>query len=112
MIARTFRTPAGIKIVREECSADYGRALNSIVDAIDHRRGLVFSSTYEFPGRYTKWSLGFRDPPLVLESRAREFSIQALNDRGRILLPSIAQGLNRPALIKDRSEEHTSELQS
>jgi anthranilate synthase len=101
MIARTFRTPAGIKIVREECSADYGRALDSIVDAIDHRRGLVFSSTYEFPGRYTKWSLGFRDPPLVLESRARDFSIQALNDRGRILLPSIAKALNQPALIKD-----------
>jgi anthranilate synthase len=101
MITRTFSTPAGIKIVREESSADYGQALDAIVDAIDHRRGLVFSSTYEFPGRYTKWSIGFRDPPLVLESRAREFSIRALNDRGCLLLPPIAKALDQPALIKD-----------
>jgi anthranilate synthase len=101
MITRTFSTPAGIKIVREESSADYGQALDSIVDAIDRRRGLVFSSTYEFPGRYTKWSIGFRDPPLVLESRARDFSIQALNDRGCLLLPPIAKALEQPALIKD-----------
>jgi anthranilate synthase len=101
MITRNFSTPAGIKIVREESSADYGLALDAIVDAIDRRRGLVFSSTYEFPGRYTKWSIGFRDPPLVLESRAREFSIRALNDRGCLLLSPIAKALDQPALIKE-----------
>jgi anthranilate synthase len=100
MITRTFRTSAGVKIVRGASSADYGQALDSIIDAIDHRRGLVFSSSYEFPGRYTKWSIGFRDPPLVLESRARDFSIRALNDRGCLLLPPIAKALDQPALIK------------
>jgi len=103
MIARTFRTPTGIKIVREESPADYGRALESIVEAVDRRRGAVFSSTYEFPDRYSRWSLGFCNPPLVFEARARDFSIQALNDRGRVLLPSIARSLDQPATIKHLS---------
>ena len=101
MTSRTFRTPLGINIVREEVTADYERALDDIVEALDRKRGAVYASSYEYPGRYSKWSLGFRDPPLVFEARAREFSIQALNERGRLLLPSIARSLDRPETISD-----------
>ena len=41
------------------------------------RRGVLFSSSFEFPGRYTRWDMGFVDPPLVLTARGR-----ALHGRG------------------------------
>ena len=46
---------------------------------LDSRRGVLFSSSFEFPGRYTRWDMGFVDPPLVFTARGREFSIEALN---------------------------------
>jgi len=38
MTSRTFRTPLGINIVREEVTADYERALDDIVEALDRKR--------------------------------------------------------------------------
>ena len=58
-----------------------------LVDSLDSRRGVLLSSDFEYPGRYTRWDMGFCDPPLVLEARAREFRLEALNERGAVLLP-------------------------
>lgn len=52
-----------------------------IVDALDSRRGVLLSSSYEFPGRYARWTLGFADPPLELSGTGRSFQVRALNDR-------------------------------
>src|SRR6202043_829031 len=49
----------------------------------------------EFPGRYTRWDMGFVDPPLVFTARGRRFSIEALNERGRILVQPVAEILAR-----------------
>src|SRR5262249_44452029 len=35
--------------------------------------------------------IGFADPPLCLESRGYHFHFSALNDRGRVLLPRLAE---------------------
>ena len=40
-------------------------------DALDHRRGVLLSSNYDYPGRYTRWDLGFTAPPLELSARGR-----------------------------------------
>jgi anthranilate synthase len=65
-------------------------ALEPIVNELDRSRGVLLASSYEYPGRYTRWDIGFVNPPLCLESRGRRFSISALNERGRILLPALA----------------------
>ncbi|MFN3497294.1 MAG: anthranilate synthase component I, partial [Pannonibacter indicus] len=47
-------------------------------------------SSYEYPGRYTRWDMALVNPPLVLESAGRNVEIRALNARGLVLLPAIA----------------------
>jgi len=51
--------------------------------------GALFSSSYEFPGRYARWTLGFVNPPLRVTGRGRSFGVTALNDRGLVLLTAI-----------------------
>ena len=54
-------------------------AIEPILDALDARRGALLASSYEYPGRYTRWDMGFVDPPLALTARGRRFRAEALN---------------------------------
>lgn len=53
----------------------------------------MFSSNYEYPGRYTRWDTAIIDPPLVISARGRAMRIEALNGRGEALLPVIGKAL-------------------
>lgn len=55
--------------------------VDDLVEALDSRRGVLLTSSYEFPGRYARWTLGFSDPPLELSGTGRDFRVRALNDR-------------------------------
>ncbi|MBV8888651.1 MAG: anthranilate synthase component I [Alphaproteobacteria bacterium] len=90
-----YLTRGGLGVRREIASREYTPADTALADALDHRRGVLFSSSFEFPGRYTRWDMGFVDPPLVLSARGRGFTIEALNERGRILLGPVAGVLKR-----------------
>jgi len=72
-------------------------AVKSLSSALDSRRGCLLSSSYEYPGRYCEWTLGFVDPPLSIESWGRRFRITALNCRGRPFLPSIREAVSKAA---------------
>jgi anthranilate synthase len=91
--AEKFVTAGGITIVRQRHDTPYAGAIEAYVDALDSRRGAVFSSNYEYPGRYTRWDTAIVDPPLVVSARGRSMRIEALNRRGEALLPVIAQTL-------------------
>jgi anthranilate synthase len=86
----SYHTEGGIGIRRETTHQPYRPADNALAGALDTRRGVLFSSSFEFPGRYTRWDMGFVDPPLVFIARGRHFAVHALNERGRILLDPIA----------------------
>lgn len=88
--ADTYRTDGGIKIRRIIEGIPIDGAIEPIIDALDSHRGVLLASSYEYPGRYTRWDMGFVDPPLMLVSRGRNFRFSALNQRGQILLPAIA----------------------
>jgi anthranilate synthase len=90
---QSYRTNGGILIRREISSRDYRPADRALADALDTRRGVLFSSSFEFPGRYTRWDMGFVDPPLVFTACGRRFLIEALNRRGLILLNPIKGAL-------------------
>ena len=85
-----YTTRGGITVARQIDDLVYEGAIEPIVDALDTQLGGLFASSYEYPGRYTRWDMGFVDPPISLTSRERDFTIRALNDRGRVLLPTIA----------------------
>lgn len=88
-----YRTRGGIVVYRstEELTPD--GAVEPILDALDTRRGVLLASSYEYPGRYTRWDMGFVDPPLEMMSRDREFQITALNARGTVLIPKLVETL-------------------
>ena len=86
----SYRTEGGIGIRREISNQPYRPTDNALAGELDTRRGVLFSSSFEFPGRYTRWDMGFVDPPLVFTARGRQFGVDALNERGRVLLDPIA----------------------
>jgi anthranilate synthase len=89
----SYVTNGGIRVARQIEARAYRPADTALADALDTRRGVLFSSSFEFPGRYTRWDMGFVDPPLAFTARARRFSIDALNCRGRVLLPAVGEAL-------------------
>jgi anthranilate synthase len=81
-----YVTNSGIKILRRVESLDYESALEIPLEEIDRSKGAVFASGYEYPGRYSRWDIAFINPPFQIISYGRKVHIDALNDRGQILL--------------------------
>jgi anthranilate synthase len=104
MNSESYLTNGGVRVMRAIESRPYRPADTALAEALDVTRGVLFSSSFEFPGRYTRWDMGFVDPPLVFTTRARRYAIEALNRRGRVLLPPIAAALSGlPATTVERS---------
>ncbi|GGE22155.1 anthranilate synthase component I [Primorskyibacter flagellatus] len=82
----TYQTAGGLTVTRREIPADYHNDTNRLAEQLDAHRGALFSSNYEYPGRYTRWEFGFAEPPVMIESRGRDMAISALNPRGGVLL--------------------------
>jgi anthranilate synthase len=91
--AERFVTAGGIAITRSRHDTAYAGAIEAYIDGLDARRGAVFSSNYEYPGRYTRWDTAIIDPPLVISAHGRSMKIEALNQRGEALLPVINEAL-------------------
>src|SRR5689334_19558295 len=103
MQPKSYTTKGGVRITREIHNRAYQPADTALADALDERRGVLFSSSFEFPGRYTRWDMGFVNPPLVFTARGRRFSIEALNERGRILCRAVADGFGSSAIANVQS---------
>jgi len=69
--------------------------MDAIQRGLDDRHGVVLSSGVEYPGRYTRWDIGFIDPPLQIEGRGFGMRMRALNDRGLVPLRAFAAALER-----------------
>ncbi len=67
--ASTLETPCGVRIHRIERAECYADAVLPLQSSLDSRRGVRLTSSFEYPGRYTHWDLGFVDPPLVFTTR-------------------------------------------
>ena len=86
---RSYRTRGGITVRRSDREAAVGPAAAALVERLDRYPGVFMSSCFEFPGRYTRWDLGFAAPPLAITCRGREFEVTALEPRGRVLIEPI-----------------------
>jgi len=83
----TYVTAGGVGVTRYSTTVhDVETTVETLVDALDERRGVLLASSYEFPGRYARWTVGFADPPVLLSGRARDFALSALNERGKKML--------------------------
>lgn len=63
--------------------------IEPLIDALDSHQGVLLTSTYEYPGRYTRWDIGFVDPPIVLVAKGRVLKLSALNERGLIMVAQL-----------------------
>nr|WP_321463436.1 anthranilate synthase [uncultured Cohaesibacter sp.] len=103
-----YITEGGIEIVRQSGEDDFATAMKTCLKQLDSQRGVVLSSNYEYPGRYTRWELGFVNPPLVVTARGRAMAIEALNDRGVVLIPALHKRLKDLFILKHYEADETS----
>jgi anthranilate synthase len=94
----SWRTAGGVIVRRHVEALPHDGATQPLIDALDTRPGVLLASSYDYPGRYVRFDLGFTDPPLVFTARmtglaGAEVDIRALNARGRVLLPAITRAL-------------------
>lgn len=83
-----YQTTGGLTVLRRRRHRP--DALEALPERLDGRRGALFSSGVEAPGRYRRHGLGFVDPPLVLTARHGGLEATALNARGRVPLAALA----------------------
>ena len=87
----SFTTAGGVKVSCACAPETYENARMILVERLDSRRGVLLSSDFEYPGRYTRWDMGFFDPPLEISSAGRSARVRALSGRGRILADALAR---------------------
>lgn len=104
MSSITYTTDGGIGIRREAVTAPYSEGVEPLIAALDARRGVLLASSFEYPGRYTRWDIGFVDPPLEIVARDRAMEIRTLNQRGRVLLGYVAPVVRELDVVRDLSE--------
>ncbi|MCR9135878.1 MAG: anthranilate synthase [Alphaproteobacteria bacterium] len=90
-----FVTRGGVEVERSRTATRYEGAIDDYIERLDSRRGAVFSSNYEYPGRYTRWDTAIIDPPLSITGHGRSMRLIAHNERGEALLSIIARRLER-----------------
>jgi anthranilate synthase len=92
----SFVSPAGVRVSRTATTFDTGE-LAGLTRQVDLRRGAVLSSGMEYPGRYSRWHVGYVDPCVELVAHGRQIAATALNERGQVLLPVIGTALRQAA---------------
>lgn len=106
------KTAAGVHIEFEQQNLEYDQAIAPLLDRLDSHRGALFASSFEYPGRYTCWDIGFYNPPLVITCKGKSIYIQALNQRGEMLLAMILSLLTtRPELSIPQQSKQACEIQ-
>ncbi len=89
-----FVTAGGIEVTRTVTPFEPS-VLAEVTGQIDERRGGTFSSGMEYPGRYSRWHMGYVDPCVEFAAHGRELTATALNERGAVLLPAITAAFGR-----------------
>jgi anthranilate synthase len=101
----TYQTLGGVRVRRVIEDIDGMRAVEQLASDLDTRRGVLLTSSYEYPGRYTRWDLGFCDPPLALTATGRALRVEALNARGEVLVPAFERAIRATQGIVDVRRE-------
>ena len=70
-VPNSYLTRGGITVRRTSRPSPSADADRADVDGARPAPRRAASSNYEYPGRYTRWDIGFIDPPLVISARGR-----------------------------------------
>ena len=95
-----YQTKGEVKVTRFISEISANSAIEGILSSLDSQRGGLLASSYEYPGRYKRWAIGFVNPPIELSTRENSFTFTALNERGLVLLPHIAEYLSEHSQLQ------------
>ncbi|MBD2677634.1 MULTISPECIES: anthranilate synthase [Nostoc] len=93
--SRSYKTLGGVIVSRSITEVKMDTALEDILFHLNSQRGGLLTSSYEYPGRYKRWAIGFVNPPLELTTQDNVFTLRTLNERGWILLPLLLEYLQQ-----------------
>ncbi len=71
-----------------------------LIKNLDSSLGVYFCSSFEYPGRYTRWDIGFANPPVEIRTFGRRVEITALHKKGKVLLEFIYDSLSKADYFK------------
>lgn len=110
-----YKTKGQIEITRLTEVIPYPNSIEPLIDALDSQLGVLLASSFEYPGRYTRWDIGFINPPLQITTHKNTFTLQALNERGINLLTFIAPEIKKLAnisILQNDAEILSGEIQT
>lgn len=81
-----YETPCGLEVHRKVLPILSADVVDEIAEQLDTQRGVLLTSDFEYPNRYSRLCRGFLNPPLVISARDRNIDVEALNERGLVLL--------------------------
>jgi anthranilate synthase len=81
-----YKTLGGVHVEYSQQELNYKQGIDSLLEHLDTQRGALFASSFEYPGRYTCWDIGFYNPPLSVTCTQELIQLDALNERGEILI--------------------------
>src|SRR5690242_13493583 len=105
--SRSYRTLGGVSVFRSITEVKMNTALEDILFRLNSQRGGLLTSSYEYPGRYKRWAIGFVNPPLELTTQDNAFTLRALNERGRVLLPLLLECLYQSKQLEKVTRNNT-----
>lgn len=85
-----------MKITHKDQHLPY-EGLDPLIDNLDKNKGLYMASDTDYPGRYSRWDIGFDRPPLEVLGHADRTVFHALNARGERILDLLASFFERHA---------------
>ncbi|PMB47105.1 anthranilate synthase component I [Fischerella thermalis CCMEE 5201] len=96
-----YKTKGEIFVSRSVTKTSMESAIEEVLLRLDSQRGGLLKSSYEYPGRYKRWAIGFINPPLELVTRDNNFRLTAHNERGMVLLEYLAERLHNLVQLQD-----------
>ncbi|MBW4599900.1 MAG: anthranilate synthase [Calothrix sp. FI2-JRJ7] len=102
----SYVTEGGVRVSRCITEVKMDTALDDILFRLDSQRGGLLNSSYEYPGRYRRWAIGFVNPPLELATREKSFTFTALNERGQVFIPLLYEHLSAHEQLCEVVQSH------
>lgn len=100
MKTQQYISKFGVEVELREREVSFVEPLRSVFQGVDEKKGGVFSSGFDFPGRHSRWDTGFINPALEFISHGPTFTFNGLHEQGSALLPMLEQHLKQEPHIQ------------
>lgn len=80
-----------MKITHTDTPLSYDAGIDFLLDHLDAEKGVYMASDTDYPGRYSRWDIGFAAPPVEILGYANRTEFRALNARGTAIVSMIAE---------------------